>query len=138
MGADLIIDPAKTDVAKAAKDATGGFGVEVGIEYSGVASGLDAVLAATERMGDIRLVAGPKDPHPLDINAILRTGISLYGVHGRRLWQDWDMSVELLSEGRVDISMLADPVLPLDRAVEGFEAIKAGAALKPILIPEQA
>lgn len=138
MGADLIIDPSKTDVAKAAREATGGFGVEVGIEYSGAASGLDAVLAATECMGDIRLVAGPKDPHLLDINAILRTGISLYGVHGRRLWQDWDMSVELLSEGRVDISMLADPVLPLDRAVEGFKAIKAGAALKPILIPGHA
>lgn len=135
MGADATVDPSAADVPAAARAMTDGYGVEVGIEYSGVASGLDAVLASVERMGDVRLVAGPKAPHALDINALLRTGVSIYGIHGRRLWQDWDMAVDLLADGRVDISMLADPVLPLDRAVEGFEAIKAGRALKPILLP---
>ena len=135
LGADATVDPGSADVVEAARTMTDGFGVEVAIEYSGVGSGLDAVLAATERMGDIRLVAGPKLPHAIDVNALLRTGVSIYGIHGRRLWQDWDLGVELLADGRVDISALADPVLPLERAVEGFEAIKAGKALKPILLP---
>jgi threonine 3-dehydrogenase len=134
MGADEMVDPSMSDVAAAAKAMTDGFGVEVAIEYSGVAQGLDAVLASTERMADLRLVAGPADPHPIDVNALLRTGISIYGIHGRRIWQDWDLAVDLLADGRVDISMLANPVLPLDRAVEGFEAIQAGQALKPILM----
>lgn len=135
MGADEIVDPADGDVVAAARAMTDGFGVDVAIEYSGVGSGLDAVLAATDRMGDIRLVAGPKQPHAIDVNAVLRTGVSIYGIHGRRLWRDWDLAVELLAGGQVDIAMLADPVLPLDRAVAGFEAIKAGQALKPILLP---
>jgi len=135
MGADLAVDPTAEDVPAAARDLAGAEGVEVGIEYSGVAEGLTAVLASVERVGDIRLVAGPKEPYALDVNALLRTGVSIYGVHGRRLWQDWDMAASLLAEGLVDISRLADPVLPLDRAVEGFEAIVAGKALKPILIP---
>ncbi len=134
MGADELVDPSAADVPAAAKAMTDGYGVDVAIEYSGVAAGLDAVLASLDRMADLRLVAGPKDPHPIDVNALLRTGVSIYGIHGRRLWQDWDLAVDLLTDGRVDISMLADPILPLDRAVEGFEAIKAGAALKPILL----
>lgn len=134
LGADEVVDPATADVAEAARAMTGGFGVEVAIEYSGVAAGLDAVLASTERVADIRLVAGPKEPHPIDVNALLRTGVSLYGVHGRRLWRDWDMAVDLLADRKVDLASLADPILPLDRAVEGFEAIKAGKALKPILL----
>ncbi len=136
MGADVAVDPSRQDVAAVAKAETGGFGVDVGIEYSGVASGLDAVLASADRMSDIRLVAGPKQPHAIDVNALLRTGVSIYGIHGRRLWQDWDLGVELLGSGRVDISSLAEPVLPLEDAVAGFEAIKAGTALKPILLPD--
>lgn len=135
MGADETVDPASADVTAAAKAMTDGFGVDVAIEYSGVASGLDAALASADRMADIRLVAGPKAPHAIDVNALLRTGVSIYGIHGRRLWRDWDLAVDLLADGKVDIAMLADPILPLDRAVEGFEAIKAGRALKPILLP---
>lgn len=134
-GADKVVDPGAEDVIAAAKQVGDGFGVDVGIEYSGVAAGLDAVLGSVDRMGDIRLVAGPKEPHVIDVNALLRTGISIYGIHGRRLWQDWDLAVELLADGGVDISGLADPVLPLEDAVAGFEAIKAGQALKPILLP---
>lgn len=134
MGADATVDPANADVVAAAKALGDGFGVDVAIEYSGVAAGLDAVLASADRMADIRLVAGPNAPHALDVNALLRTGVSIYGIHGRRLWQDWDLAVELLADKRVDIAMLADPILPLDRAVEGFEAIVAGRALKPILL----
>lgn len=135
MGADAAVDPASDDVVAAAKRIGDGYGVDVAIEYSGVASGLDAVLASADRMADVRLVAGPKEPHPIDVNAVLRTGISIYGIHGRRLWRDWDLAVELLTDRKVDIACLADPILPLDRAVEGFEAIKAGKALKPILLP---
>lgn len=135
MGADASVDPTNADVAEAARAISGGYGVDVAIEYSGVAAGFDAVLASADRLADIRLVAGPKDPHAIDVNAVLRSGVSIYGIHGRRLWQDWDLAVELLAEGRVDISMLADPILPLERAVEGFEAIVAGKALKPILLP---
>lgn len=135
LGADEVVDPSEADVVTAAKAMTDGFGVDVAIEYSGVGSGLDAVLASTDRMGDIRLVAGPKTPHAIDVNAVLRTGVSIYGIHGRRLWQDWDLAVELLAGGQADIAMLADPVLPLEDAVAGFEAIKAGQALKPILLP---
>lgn len=133
MGADEIVDPSAADVPTAAKAMTDGYGVDVAIEYSGMAAGLDAVLGSLDRMADLRLVAGPKDPHAIDVNALLRTGVSIYGIHGRRLWQDWDLAVDLLTDGRVDIAPLADPILPLDRAVEGFEAIKAGTALKPIL-----
>lgn len=134
LGADAMVDPSAENVEAAAKDMTGGYGVEVAIEYSGVADGLDAVLASTDRVGDIRLVAGPKAPHPIDVNTLLRTGVSIYGVHGRRLWQDWDLAVELLADRKVDLAQLADPILPLDRGVEGFEAIKAGKALKPLLL----
>ena len=135
MGADKTVDPTSEDVAAAAKAIGDGFGVEVGVEYSGVAAGLDAVLASTERTGDIRLVAGPAEPYAIDVNALLRTGVSIYGVHGRRLWQDWDLAVSLLADGKVDLSVLADPILSLENAVEGFEAIAAGQALKPILLP---
>ena len=133
-GADEIVDPTSIDVSTTAKRMTGGYGVEVAIEYSGVPSGLDSVLASLERMADLRLVAGPAHPHALDVNALLRTGLSIYGIHGRRLWQDWDLGVKLLEERKVDLSALADPVLPMSRAIEGFEAVNSGRALKPILL----
>jgi threonine 3-dehydrogenase len=69
MGADLIIDPVQDRCRQGGpgrnRRVWGGGRHRV---FRRTASGLDAVLAATERMGDIRLVAGPKDPHPLDVS----------------------------------------------------------------------
>jgi threonine 3-dehydrogenase len=136
LGADRVVDAARESVAQAAKDLTGGQGVDVGIEYSGTEAGFQAVFDSLMKGGDFRLVGAPPGPIPVDFTYWLLKCPRMVNIHGRRIWRDWETSTALLFDGRVDLTPVASHVLPLSEAARGFELILKGEALKPILIPK--
>ena len=135
LGADLALDPATDDVPARARDATGGDGVDVGIEYSGTEAGFRAVFEALTKGADFRLVGAPPTAIPVDFTYWLLKCPTLHNIHGRRIWDDWVSATRLLHSGRIDLRPIASHVLPLADARRGFELVLAGEALKPILVP---
>ena len=135
MGADRAVDAGAEDLAAVAADMTGGAGVDVGIEFSGTEAGFNAVFQALAKGGDFRLVGAPPSAIPVDFTWWLLKCPAMQNIHGRLIWQTWQRATELLAAGTVDIAPVRSHVLPLSEAPRGFELIRDGQALKPVLVP---
>ena len=135
MGADRAVDAGSEDPAAAVRDVTGGAGADVGIEFSGTEAGFNAVFDALAKGGDFRLVGAPPSAIPVDFTWWLLKCPSMQNIHGRLIWRTWQRATELLAAGAVDLAPVRSHVLPLSEAPRGFELIRDGEALKPVLVP---
>lgn len=136
MGADRAVNVGETSLADAVHDMTRGEGVDVGIEFSGSEAGFKAVFDALCKGGDFRLVGAPPAAIPVDFTYWLLKCPTVYNIHGRRVWETWQRATELVHSGRVDLAPIRSHVLPLKDGLRGFELIRQGAAVKPILVPD--
>jgi threonine 3-dehydrogenase len=136
IGADIAFDPTTHDISEEVKKRTDGNGVEVAIEFSGAEAGFRKSLEVLTKGGDFRLAAAPAFPIEMDFTRWLLQCPVIYTIHGRRIWQNWDTLWELYKSGRVNLAPIASHVLPLSEGARGFELIRDGQALKPILIPD--
>ena len=135
MGADRALKADETDVAAAARDMTSGEGVDVGIEFSGSEAGFRTVFESLCKGGDFRLVGAPPTAIPVDFTWWLLKCPRMINIHGRRIWETWQQATELIHAGAVDLGPVRSHVLPLSEAAEGFELIRRGEAVKPLLVP---
>ena len=136
MGAGRTVDAGTESLAEAVRDLTNGDGVDVGIEFSGSEDGFQTVFECLAKGGDFRLVGGPPSAIPVDFTWWLVKCPTLYTIHGRRIWETWQRAVELVASGRVDLAPIRSHVLPLSDGLRGFDLIRAGEAIKPLLVPD--
>ncbi len=137
MGADRAVNAGNEDLARVVRDLTGGAGADVGMELSGAEAGFNAVFAALAKGGDFRLVGAPPSAIPVDFTYWLLKCPVMHNIHGRLIWQTWQRATELLATGAVDLAPVRSHVLPLSEALRGFELIRDGEALKPLLVPDR-
>ncbi len=135
MGADRTVDAEAEELAKIVDDMTSGEGVDVGIEFSGSEAGFQAVFECLAKGGDFRLVGAPPAAIPVDFTWWLLKCPTMHNIHGRRIWDTWQRATELVTTGAVDLAPIRSHVLPLSEGLRGFELIRAGEAVKPLLIP---
>lgn len=135
-GADTTINPAEEDVVQHVDELSEGTGIDVVCEYTASASGFETALATLSKGGELKFVAAPSQPHETDFTRWVSSGINVLCIHGRRLFEDWELALELVRSRRVDLEPLVSHVLPLSRATEGFDLIIDGEALKPIIVPD--
>ena len=136
MGADRAVKADEENLGDVVRDMTGGEGVDVGIELSGSEPGFQAVFDSLCKGGDFRLVGGPPSAIPVDFTWWLLKCPRLIPIHGRRIWDTWQRSTELVYSGAVDLKPIQSHILPLSEAAEGFELIRRGEAVKPLIVPE--
>jgi threonine 3-dehydrogenase len=135
LGADVLIDPSAAAAALEIKRVTGGVGPDVFIEYSGAPESFalaDEVLAPG---GELRLLAIPPRGTAPDFAKWVLRGLSVQGLHGRRLFSTWLQATRLLVDRKVNLRPVISDVLPLQRAVAGFEKAAAGKTLKVLIEP---
>ncbi|WP_221931042.1 alcohol dehydrogenase catalytic domain-containing protein [Telmatospirillum sp. J64-1] len=133
MGADRLVDPGEEDLLAVAKDMTGGYGVDVALEFSGAEAGFRASIASVRKGGDFRLVGAPSHPISLDLTQWLLQCPTIHNIHGRRIWRTWQQAVDLLTRKRIDLGPLVSHVLPLRDGVRAFDLVLQGQAVKPLL-----
>ena len=133
MGADRTVDVGEENVAEAVRDMTGGEGADVGIEFSGSEAGFGTVFDSLCKGGDFRLVGAPPAAIPVDFTWWLLKCPRMINIHGRRIWDTWQRAAELVDA--VDLGPVRSHVLPLSEAIEGFDLIRRGEAVKPLLVP---
>ncbi len=136
MGADRAVNAGEEDLPAIVTDMTGGNGVDVAIEYSGSEAGFQAAFACLAKGGDFRLVGAPAAAIPVDFTQWLLKCPVMHNIHGRRVWDSWRRSTQLIYNNKIDLSPIRSHVLPLSDAVRGFELIKNGEAVKPLLVPD--
>ncbi len=125
------------DVVATIMRATDGEGVDVLLEMSGNPIAIDQGFSALRSGGYAALLGLPGRPLPsFDLaNHIVFKGATVYGVSGRKMYETWYQTRELIAGGKVDISPIITHRLPLDEYEQAFEMMIAGEAAKVALYP---
>jgi threonine 3-dehydrogenase len=106
LGADHVIAPAGGDqnthdhdpeLAKKIRQLTDGVGVDVALEMSGLNASVNNAIACVRRGGDV-ILFGLKSGDAVieDLDRVIVDGISLHSVVGRRIFETWHITRNLL------------------------------------------
>jgi threonine 3-dehydrogenase len=137
VGATLVLNPSKDDMAKVISDATRGEGVDVLFEMSGAPAAIEAGFAALKPGGEAALLGltSKQIEFNLDDNIIFK-GATVYGIVGRRLWQTWLEMRGLIRSGAVDLSPIVTHRFGLDDYDKAFDLMKSGQCGKVVMFPD--
>jgi threonine 3-dehydrogenase len=137
MGARIVIDPSREDVAAIVSQRTDGLGVDVACVMSGHPDAIRQGFRSVRNGGRVQLLGIPSKEITLDLSRdVIFKGITVYGVIGRKMYDTWQQMSEFLKAGLIDL----DPVITHRVAFEQFEkglaAMASGEAGKVILMME--
>ena len=122
-------DEATTTVQRA----TGGYGVDVVLEMSGVPSAIHQAFALVRVGGRVQMLGIPAKP--MDVNfatEVIFKGITIYGVVGRRMYDTWHQMTRFLRSGEFDPTPVITHRFPLEGFADAIHAIKSGEAGKVV------
>src|SRR5258707_4104000 len=134
MGAHVVINAREADVEATVRAETGGEGVDVVCEMSGVPQALHQALHTVRMGGRVQLLGIPKGEVPVNFaDEIIFKGITVYGGIGRKMYETWHQMRRFLSAGLLDPRPVITHQFPLAQIDEALAAIRAADAGKIIL-----
>jgi threonine 3-dehydrogenase len=134
-GADEAVNVTEGDARASLLHATDGNGPDVFIDFSAASDSIQLATDVIAAGGEIRLAAAPGSTMLLDVEKWLHRGVTVRGLHGRRLFASWVHATRLVRSRQVDLRPLISHVLPLRDAPRGFEEALAGRSLKVLIKP---
>lgn len=136
MGADLIIDRHKENPVDVIKSETNGIGADVVLEMSGSVKGFETAIKSVRMTGMLTMLGLPIKKIEIDVSKdIVLKDLTFRGVYGRKVWDTWKMTSDLLTSGKVDISPIITHRLKLEDFEKGIEAMKSGQSGKVVFTP---
>ena len=131
MGAHDVVQPAEAEAR--VTQATGGYGVDVVLEMSGVPSAIHQAFALVRVGGKVQMLGIPAKPMEVNFaSEVIFKGITIYGVVGRRMYDTWHQMTRFLRSGEFDPTPVITHRFPLEEADAAIAAIKGGEAGKVI------
>ena len=131
MGANDAVHPREAE--RVVKAATGGLGVDVVLEMSGVPSAVHQAFALVRVGGRVQMLGIPAKPMEVNLaTEIIFKGITIYGVVGRKMYDTWIQMTQFLRSGQFDPTPVITHRFPLERFDDAIAAIKGGEAGKVI------
>lgn len=136
MKADLTINSGNVSPVEAILDYTHGTGVDAVLEMSGASAVFNQIFKVIRPGGRVSLLGLPAKALPVDFsNDIVMRGVTIHGITGRRLWQDWIVGRELLSSGLLDLSPIVTHRFDLGDYAKGMDLMTKGDCGKIVLYP---
>ncbi|MEX0630648.1 MAG: L-threonine 3-dehydrogenase [Chloroflexota bacterium] len=136
MGADLALDGREPDTVARVLEATGGDGVDAVLEMSGSAAALDQALRFVTRGGRVSLLGIFGEPVAVDLsNLVIEKGVRVHGVFGRRIYDTWERTQQLLRSGALDVAPILTHRFDLADWQQGFDLLGSRHAGKVVLTP---
>ncbi|WP_210493321.1 zinc-binding dehydrogenase [Patulibacter sp. SYSU D01012] len=136
-GADVTVDPTSQDVAALVAEQTEGRGVDVVITAAPIAATQAQALELAATGGRINFFGGlprGRSEVVLDTNLIHYKELVVTGTTACTR-DDCREALDLVLAGRIDTPALVSERLPLEDALQGFAAARAGEALRVVLEP---
>jgi threonine 3-dehydrogenase len=132
MGATAVVDPTVQDL-KAVQGALGMVeGFDVALEMSGNATALRTAIANMAHGGNVAILGIPTGEISLDVNAIVFDQITLRGIYGREMYEDW-YKMSVLVQGGLDITPAITHRFPFREFEAAFAAARSGDSGKVIM-----
>jgi len=137
VGADLALNPQHNEVTSQAQDAVRDKGFDVLLEMSGAPQALFQGLSLLKPGGEAALLGlAPNVVDGFDLNnLVIMKGVTVHGIAGRRLWENWYQGRALLASGVVDLGPIITHEFPLSRWHEAIEAMASGKSGKIVMYP---
>ncbi len=133
LGATRAVDVSKESLATVMKELGMKEGFDVGLEMSGIESAFQTMIQSMNHGGKISLLGIPAGGKmAIDWNQVIFKGLIIKGIYGREMYETWYKMTSMLQSG-LDIRPVITHRLPIDRYIEGFEAMKSGQCGKVIL-----
>jgi threonine 3-dehydrogenase len=137
MGADMALNPAKDDVAAAVFDATHGRKADALLEFSGAAPAIRQGFQLLRDGGEAALLGIPDRPIELDwAKDLVFKGVSVHGIVGRRLWDTWYSTRDLLEGGLVDLRRVVTHRFALADFDRAMDTMQSGESGKVVMYPQ--
>jgi L-iditol 2-dehydrogenase len=136
-GFDLLVNPAREDLAEIVKDQTGGLGADVAIVAAPAAAPQEQAPAMVRKRGTVCLFASlppGKSAITLDSRIVHYGEIRVLGTSDSKPKQV-ARAVALIAGGRLPADRLASHRLPIEDLFRGYELMQSGEALRVVLKP---
>ncbi len=109
-------------------------GADIAVECSGAVPSLDNCLRVAKIHGTILIMGLFPVPVPVDLAKTFTKELKIFSSNSSAM-STWDIVLDLLYSGKVDISFALSLRLPLDEWKKGFQAVIDKSAFKVLLIP---
>ncbi len=138
MGADVIINRHEEDVTKRILDETNGKGPDTVLEMSGAVQAIQQSFDIVRPTGIVCILGLPTTQVSLDISKkIVLKDVTFRGIYGRKIWDTWKVTSDLLDNKKLDITPIITHKIKLEEFEKGIEAMKAGNCGKVVMFPDK-
>jgi L-iditol 2-dehydrogenase len=135
LGADRVVQVENDDLINIVQKESGGLGADIVYECAGSPKSLDMCWQAVRKGGVLAPLGVQSGPITTDFNNIMMKELQVIGSYGY-VWTTWRRTVQLLSEGKINIDEMISHEFPLEDFEEAFRVTQDGSGIKVILNPE--
>jgi len=132
MGATAVVDPTTQDLKAAQTELGMVEGFDVALEMSGNTTALRTAIANMAHGGNVAILGIPTGEISLDVNAIVFDQITLRGIYGREMYEDW-YKMSVLVQGGLDITPAITHRFPFREFEAAFAAARSGDSGKVLM-----
>ncbi len=135
IGASETIEPVGADIVSLMLERTNGVGFDAFVDASGVPKAISQD-SSTSGKGEGCPVGLPSEPVTLDlVPDIVFREATVFGVHGRRMFETWTIMQNLIAEKRVDLAPMVSHEFPLERFGDAISLLSRAKGSKILLYP---
>jgi L-iditol 2-dehydrogenase len=135
LGADVVLDPQETDVAREVAQATEGRGADVAFEAVGIPATVKTAIAAVRRGGTVTLVGNLSPTADVPLQAVVTRQLRLQG--SCAIAGEYPAALAMIARGAVNVDAMRSAVAPLSEGAAWFDRLyeKERGLMKVILKP---
>ena len=134
LGADRVVKSSDEDPVEIILNETDGQGVDEALEMSGSEEALRQAIKVVKPAGSIQVLGIYAKPVTVNISEFVTKGATMYGIHGRRMFEDWHRMQGLFKSG-INLMPVITHKLPFDDIAEAMELVRSGDCGKVVLLP---
>jgi L-iditol 2-dehydrogenase len=135
LGADVVVNVEREDLAGIVRGLSAGRGADLVYECAGHPASLANCWEAVRKQGTVVSQGVIPGPIQTEFGQIMMKELNVIGSYGY-LWTSWQRTVQLMAEKKVNTEALISHELPLERFRDGFRFTQDGSAIKVVLNPE--
>jgi threonine 3-dehydrogenase len=132
MGASRAINVGKVSIEATMKDLGMTEGFDVGMEMSGNAAALRALLSSMNHGGRVAILGIPPGEVALDMNQVIFKGLILKGIYGREMFETWYKMSAMLTSG-LEVRPVLTHRFAAEEYLKAFETMRSGQSGKVVL-----
>lgn len=134
LGIDHVVNSQQDDLAARVGEITGGKGLDYAFDCSGVASAIGNAMKLLRRRGVLVQVGLTKEEMTIPYSLMPQHELSIMGVFGHS-WASWEMGLELIQTGKVNVKPLVSDVFSIERWEEAFDTAESQKGVKVLIHP---